>query len=122
MGLTPSAATAADLLHVHTLARTMTLKSPKRVVLAFLLCAVFFNVATLAMDGGAAAPGHAWTPGRHISAMPESGHPAIMDGRFGAPYWRALRPRLVQFLVANFLWDRLLDVGRSSRRRCSGGR
>ena len=72
MGLTPSAATAADLLHVHTLARTITLKSPKRVVLAFLLCAVFFNVATLAMDGGAAAPGHAWTPGRHISAMPES--------------------------------------------------
>ena len=34
------------------------------------------------------------TPGRHIVAMQESGHPAIMDGIFGAPYWRALRPRL----------------------------
>ena len=111
MGFSSSAATAADLLRVPDSARTMTLRSPKRVVLALLLCAVFYSVATLAMDGGAAAPGHAWTPGRHISAMPESGHPAIMDGRFGAPYWRALRPRLVQFLVANFLWDRLLDVG-----------
>ena len=112
MELTSSAATAADLLRVPDSARTMTLRFTKRVALVLLLCAAFCSIGTLAMlDGGAAAPGHAWTPGRHITPMPESGHPAIMDGIFGAPYWRALRPRLIQFLVANFLWDRLLDAG-----------
>ena len=111
MGLTPSAATAADLLSMLPTACLKTFKSTKNVLLHFLLCAAIHDFGAVAMDGGAAAPGHAWTPGRHIVAMPESGHPAIMDGIFGAPYWRALRPRLVQFLVANFLWDRLLDVG-----------
>ena len=108
MGLTPSAATAADLLSMLPTACLKTFKSTKNVLLLFLLCAAIHDFGAVAMDGGAAAPGHAWTPGRHIVAMPESGHPAIMDGIFGAPYWRALRPRMIQFLVANFLWDRLL--------------
>ena len=101
MGNTPSAATAADLLGMLTLACTMTLRSSKRALWIFLLCAAFCAFNATAMDGNNAAPGHAWTPGRHIIAMPESGHPAIMDGTFGAPYWRALRPRMIQFLVAD---------------------
>ena len=104
MGNTPSAASAADLLGMLTLACTMTLRSSKRALWIFLLCAAFCAFSATAMDANPAAPGHAWTPGRHIIAMPESGHPAIMDGTFGAPYWRALRPRMIQFLVANFLW------------------
>ena len=111
MGLTPSAAPAADLQGMLTPACTMTLRSSKRALWIFLLCAAFCAFNATAMDGNNAAPGHAWTPGRHIIAMPESGHPAIMDGTFGAPYWRALRPRMIQFLVANYLWDRLLDAG-----------
>ena len=90
MGLTPSAATAADLLSMLPTACYRTYKSTKRVLLLFLLCAVIYNFGAVAMDGGAAAPGHAWTPGRHIVAMPESGHPAIMDGIFGA-HTRATR-------------------------------
>ena len=85
MGLTPSAATAADLLGMLPAACSWTYTSTKRVLLLFLLCAAIHDLGALAMDGGAAAPGHAWTPGRHIVAMPESGHPAIMDGIFGAP-------------------------------------
>ena len=85
MGFTPSAATAADLLGMLTLACTMTLRSSKRALWIFLLCAAFCAFNATAMDGNNAAPGHAWTPGRHIIAMPESGHPAIMDGIFGAP-------------------------------------
>ena len=84
MGLTPSAATAADLLSMLPTACLKTFKSTKNVLLLFLLCAAIHDFGAVAMDGGAAAPGHAWTPGRHIVAMPESGHPAIMDGIFGA--------------------------------------
>ena len=80
MGLTPSAETSADLLGMLTPACTMTLRSSKRALWIFLLCAAFCAFNATAMDGNNAAPGHAWTPGRHIIAMPESGHPAIMDG------------------------------------------
>ena len=73
MGLTPSAATAADLLGMLPIACYRTYRSTKHVLLLFLLCAAIYNFGAVAMDGGAAAPGHAWTPGRHIVAMPESG-------------------------------------------------
>ena len=69
MGLTPSAAAAADLLSMLPTACYRTYKSTKRVLLLFLLCAVIYNFGAVAMDGGAAAPGHAWTPGRHIVAV-----------------------------------------------------
>ena len=95
MGNTPSAATAADLLSMPSLACTQTLRSSKRALWIFLLCAAFCAFTANAMDGNNAAPGHAWTPGRHIIAMPESGHPAIMDGTFGAPYWRAEWQKIV---------------------------
>ena len=87
MGITPS---ATNLLGMQASACPMTLRFSKRALLVFFLGAAFCAFSAHAMDGGAAAPGHAWTPGRHIVAMPESGHPAIMDGIFGAPYWRAL--------------------------------
>ena len=109
MGHTPSAASAADLLRSATPSSTSkwTVSAIAILVLALTVC----TIPCSAMDGGAAAPGHAWTPGRHITPMEESGHPSIMDGAFGAPYWRALRPRMIQFLVANYLWDRMLDAG-----------
>ena len=44
---------------------------------------------------GAANPGHGWIPGHHINPMLESGHASIMAKNFGAPYWRALRMRLI---------------------------
>ena len=113
MGFTSSAATAANLLGRFKAPGTMSFApSAKFWCLLFVLFA-FIVQPTATMDGGAAAPGHAWTPGRHIVAMQESGHPAIMDGIFGAPYWRALRPRLIQFLVANYLWG----CGRQRQRR-----
>ena len=74
MGNTPSAATAADLLSMPSLARTQPLRSSKRALWIFLLCAAFCAFTAYAMDGNNAAPGHAWTPGRHIVAMQESGH------------------------------------------------
>ena len=49
---------------------------------------------------GAANPGHGWIPGHHINPMLESGHASIMAKNFGAPYWRALRMRLIMALTA----------------------
>ena len=48
MGLTPSAATAADLLSMLPTACYRTYKSTKRVLLLFLLCAVVYNFGAVA--------------------------------------------------------------------------
>ena len=61
-----------------------------------------------AMEENHAGPGRTWSPGRHIIQMQESGHPMILDPVFGAPYWRALRPRIIHHLKAGYLWGPLL--------------
>ena len=45
--------------------------------------------------------------------MLESGHASIMAKNFGAPYWRALRMRLIMALTAAGpgLWDIMVNVG-----------
>ena len=54
MGLTPSAATAADLLRMLPTACLKTFKFTKNVLLLFLLCAAIHDFGAVAMDGGAA--------------------------------------------------------------------
>ena len=78
-----------------------------------------------AMDPGDAADGHAgpgrtWSPGRHIVQMQESGHPMVLDPLFGAPYWRALRPRIIHHLKAGYLWGPLITANDGDRRRRCG--
>ena len=54
-----------------------------------------------------ATPGYPWSPGKNINPVLESGHPMILDPVFGAPFWRALRTRLIHHLQAGFLWSRV---------------
>ena len=68
-------------------------------------------MAMEAADGdNHAGPGRTWSPGRHIVQMQESGHPMILDPVFGAPYWRALRPRIIHHLKAGYLWGPLITA------------
>ena len=82
------------------------------------LWAAFPTIAN-AMPGGAPAnadaarPGYGWSRPKHIQPLLESGHPSIMSKTFGAPYWRALRMRLIMELtsIGPGLWDIMVDVG-----------
>ena len=88
----------------------MTLRSPKRALWIFLLCAAFCAFSANAMDANPpAVPGHAWTPaGHHIIAMgPESGHPAIMDGTTTCDPQRTTRRLLSPLALKRTLGVRL---------------
>ena len=95
--------------------------SPSRSFLALICFAALGAAPNIAHamipPGGAAAgaanPGHGWIPGHHINPMLESGHASIMAKNFGAPYWRALRMRLIMALTAAGpgLWDIMVNVG-----------
>ena len=68
-------------------------------------------MAMEAADGdNHAGPGRTWSPGKNIIQMQESGHPMILDPVFGAPYWRALRPRIIHHLKAGYLWGPLITA------------
>ena len=70
------------------------------------LWAAFPTIANAMPDAAsanedAARPGYGWSRPKHIQPLLESGHPSIMSKTFGAPYWRALRMRLIMELL---LW------------------
>ena len=95
--------------------------SPRSFLALICLAALWAAFPTIAnaMPGGAPAnadaarPGYGWSRPKHIQPLLESGHPSIMSKTFGAPYWRALRMRLIMELtsIGPGLWDIMVDVG-----------
>ena len=98
----------------------MSLRSFLALICYAALWAALPNIAHAMPDAAAAGdaaaavqPGHGWSRPKHIQPLLESGHPSIMSRTFGAPYWRALRMRLVMELTAigPGLWDIMVDAG-----------
>ena len=83
MGFTPSAASAADLLGMPSLACTVTLRSSKRALWIFLLCAAFCAFTANAMDGNNADKGDYTYTGVHIYTKTVSLY--IRIGRYAPP-------------------------------------